>query len=109
MFYNCEKHQGWTYFQAVYFTFISLTSIGDGDDTLVSMRGKLSSLCGLLVVPTVTMVISTGIEAAHAYLTEIGQWFKEQKNRIFHKQTPEVPTQLSSKYPVSRIISFLTQ
>ena len=64
VFYTCERSRGWTYFNSVYFTFISLLAIGYGDVTLSTMAGKsFFVLWSLIVVPTLTMLISTGTEA----------------------------------------------
>ncbi|KAK3998324.1 outward-rectifier potassium channel TOK1 [Cladorrhinum sp. PSN332] len=60
IFQQCEKrYQGWTYFDSVYFTFISLTTIGYGDTTPNSNAGKsFWVFWALLALPTVTVLIS---------------------------------------------------
>ena len=64
IFYVCETPQTWTYFTAVYFTFISLLAIGYGDNTLKCIPGKaFFVLWSLIVVPSLTMLITTGAEA----------------------------------------------
>ncbi|KUJ14162.1 voltage-gated potassium channel [Mollisia scopiformis] len=80
LFYFCERDQDWSYFTSIYFTFISLMTIGYGDDTLHSMPGKaVFVLWSLIVVPTLTMLISTGTEAIGVpYLLNMQEWFKRR-------------------------------
>ncbi|KAE9370718.1 voltage-gated potassium channel [Stipitochalara longipes BDJ] len=94
VFYRAEKDQGWTYFEAVYFTYISLLAIGYGDVTLQSMFGKaFFVLWSLIVVPTLTMLISTGTEAVGIpYLTGLKQWYRGK----FHSQPQESTKHLSA-------------
>ena len=93
VFYRAEKDQGWTYFQAVYFTYISILAIGYGDVTLQSMFGKsFFVLWSLIVVPTLTMLISTGTEAVGIpYMTGLKKWYDEK----FHNQPQESRKHLS--------------
>lgn len=71
IFYITETAQTWTYFTAVYFTFISLLAIGYGDNILQSMPGKaFFVLWSLVVVPTLTMLITTGVEAVEIGVPE---------------------------------------
>jgi potassium channel subfamily K len=93
VFYRAEQDQGWSYFEAVYFTFISLLAIGYGDETLHSMFGKaFFVLWSLIVVPTLTMLISTGTEAVGMpYMTGLKKWYREK----FHKQPQESRKHLS--------------
>jgi potassium channel subfamily K len=80
LFYFCERDQNWTYFSSVYFTFISLLAIGYGDDTLHSFSGKaVFVLWSLIVVPTLTMLISTSTEAIGVpYMVGAQEWFKRR-------------------------------
>lgn len=93
-FYKAEQDHGWTYFHAIYFTFISILAIGYGDVTLQSMFGKsFFVLWSLIVVPTLTMLISTGTEAVGMpYMTGINHWYR----RKFHKgsKTKKHPTRM---------------
>jgi potassium channel subfamily K len=102
VFYRAEKDQRWTYFQAVYFTFISILAIGYGDMTLQSMFGKaFFVLWSLIVVPTLTMLISTGTEAVGIpYMTGLKKWYKEK----FHKLPQESRKHLSGTYYRSRAL-----
>ncbi|KAF7329252.1 hypothetical protein MKEN_00186100 [Mycena kentingensis (nom. inval.)] len=59
VFYLAESAQGWTYFQALYFSYTSLLTIGYGDFLPVSNAGKpFFVVWSLLAVPTVTILIS---------------------------------------------------
>jgi potassium channel subfamily K len=60
IFQECEdEYQGWTYFDAFYFAFVSLTTIGYGDVTPVSNAGKsFFVFWALLALPTTTVLIS---------------------------------------------------
>ncbi|KAK0617223.1 hypothetical protein B0T14DRAFT_538820 [Immersiella caudata] len=60
IFQVCEgPYQGWTYFDAFYFAFVSLTTIGYGDITPVSNGGKsFWVFWALLALPTMTVLIS---------------------------------------------------
>lgn len=54
-----ERYQGWTYFDGVYFCFVSLTTIGYGDFTPVSNPGRAFFVFwSLLALPTMTVLIS---------------------------------------------------
>jgi len=60
VFKRTERDQGWSYFQALYFTFISLMTIGYGDLYLTSNAGKsLFVFWSLLAVPTITILVSS--------------------------------------------------
>lgn len=60
IFYQCEKpYQRWNYFDAVYFCFVSFTTIGYGDTTPTSNAGKsFFVFWSLLTLPTMTVLIS---------------------------------------------------
>ncbi|KAL2135782.1 hypothetical protein VTI74DRAFT_6987 [Chaetomium olivicolor] len=60
IFQECEdRYQGWTYFDGLYFAYVSLTTIGYGDVTPVSNAGKsFWVFWGLLALPTMTVLIS---------------------------------------------------
>lgn len=83
LFYICERDQEWTYFTSIYLTFISLLAIGYGDNTLHSMSGKaVFVLWSLIVVPTLTMLISTGTET-------IGVPYLQGHARMAQETSPE--------------------
>jgi potassium channel subfamily K len=83
LFYLSEHKQGWTYFNAVYFTFVALLTIGYGDNNLLSMPGKaIFVLWSLIVIPSLTMLISTGSElVGMPYLTSTKRWVKRRFKR----------------------------
>ncbi|KAK7931399.1 hypothetical protein PG985_002111 [Apiospora marii] len=60
IFHECERpYQGWSYFDAFYFCFTGLTTIGYGDLTPVSNSGKAFFVFwSLLALPTMTVLIS---------------------------------------------------
>lgn len=60
VFQTCEhKYQDWTYFEAVYYAFVSLTTIGYGDPAPISNAGKsFFVFWSLLALPTTTVLIS---------------------------------------------------
>ncbi|KAI5364610.1 Putative Two pore domain potassium channel [Septoria linicola] len=59
VFMVSENEQDWTYYQAVYFGFLGLLTIGYGDETPASNSGKaFFVIWSLLAVPTLTILIS---------------------------------------------------
>lgn len=59
VFWKAEKNQDWSYFEAVYFSYTSLLTIGYGDFYPMSNSGKpFFVLWSLLAVPTLTILIS---------------------------------------------------
>ena len=107
VFYRAEREQGWSYFQAVYFTFVSLLAIGYGDETLHSMFSKaFFVLWSLIVVPTLTMLISIGTEAVGIpYMTGLKKWYREK----FHKQPQKSRKHLSGKCSIRLCVSSLME
>ncbi|CZR64103.1 uncharacterized protein PAC_14000 [Phialocephala subalpina] len=104
LFHICERNQRWTYFTSVYFTFISLLAIGYGDDTLHSMPGKaIFVLWSLIVVPTLTMLISTGTEAIGIpYLLGMQEWFKRRVLKIEGTDGAKTDRNISHTYKSSK-------
>lgn len=59
IFYKAEYAQSWTYFQSLYFAFVSLTTLGYGDFEPYSNSGKsFFVLWSLLAIPTLTVLVS---------------------------------------------------
>jgi potassium channel subfamily K len=60
IFHSCEaRYQSWSYFDAFYFCFVSLTTIGYGDVSPISNAGKsFFVFWSLLALPTMTVLIS---------------------------------------------------
>lgn len=69
-FWAFERLQDWTYFDAVYFAYTAISVIGYGDTAPLSDFGKVFFvLWSLVVVPTLTMLIATAVEAVgHPYV-----------------------------------------
>ncbi|GLB11198.1 potassium channel sub K member 4 [Aspergillus tubingensis] len=58
IFKSSERAQGWTYFESLYFTFVSLTTIGYGDFYPTSNLGKsFFVFWALLAVPVMTTLV----------------------------------------------------
>ncbi|GLA89006.1 potassium channel sub K member 4 [Aspergillus tubingensis] len=58
VFKSSERGQGWTYFESLYFTFVSLTTIGYGDFYPTSNLGKsFFVFWALLAVPVMTTLV----------------------------------------------------
>jgi len=96
IFQHCEAAQDWSYFNSLYFTFIALLAIGYGDDTLHSASGRaFFVLWSLIVVPTLTMLISTGSQAVGTpYLLETKGWIRK---KVTKKEPPKIQKHLSCR------------
>lgn len=73
VFYGCEKtNQGWTYLEAVYFCFISLTTIGYGDIVPKSNAGKsFFVFWSMMALPIITILISNAGDTFVKFLNDI--------------------------------------
>ncbi|KAM0331418.1 hypothetical protein ACHAQA_003091 [Verticillium albo-atrum] len=101
VFHACEKpYQPWTYFDAFYFAFISLTTIGYGDLSPISNAGRVFHVVWtLLALPTTTVMISnagdTVVLAVKNAVLDLGtvtilpgeRGFKEDLAAVVHKFT----------------------
>lgn len=59
VFWRSEQHRNWTYFEALYFAYTTLLTIGYGDFFPTSSLGKsFFVFWSLLAVPTITILIS---------------------------------------------------
>ena len=59
VFYKAERNQNWSYFESLYFSYVSLLTIGYGDFQPDSNSGKpFFVFWSLLAVPTLTILIS---------------------------------------------------
>ncbi|KAI6826538.1 voltage-gated potassium channel [Hortaea werneckii] len=59
IFMVAENNQQWTYFNALYFSYISLLTIGYGDSVLLSNSGRaFFVIWSILAVPSLTILIS---------------------------------------------------
>lgn len=76
VFMECEREeQGWSYFDALYFTFVVLLTIGYGDLTPVSNSGKaFFVIWSLLAVPSLTILISNMGDTIVKWFQDITNW-----------------------------------
>jgi potassium channel subfamily K, other eukaryote len=113
-FFSFERTHGWTYFDAVYFASISILVIGYGDSTLSSNPGKaFFVMWSLIVVPTLTMLISSAVEAVgHPYLVAKKAWLITLKDwfnrRYLGKIPPKQKENLYGELPSSQAWAFLS-
>lgn len=110
LFYLSERDQGWTYFNAIYFTFISLLTIGYGDNNLLSMPGKaIFVLWSLIVIPSLTMLISTGTElVGMPYLTRTKNWVRHKLSRNKKDTSVKMQHRLSNDHDPSSPLMYNT-
>ena len=76
VFYVAERdQQGMSYFQALYFAYTSLLTIGYGDYTLLSNSGKAAFVFwSLLAVPTLTILISNMGDTVIKGIRDVTLW-----------------------------------
>ncbi|KAF2724731.1 hypothetical protein K431DRAFT_281682 [Polychaeton citri CBS 116435] len=75
IFMRCERDQGWTYFQALYFSYTSLLTIGYGDYSPMSNSGKpFFVLWSLLAVPSLTILISNMGDTIVKWFSDLTVW-----------------------------------
>jgi potassium channel subfamily K, other eukaryote len=91
--FTFERSQGWTYFDAVYFAFTAISVIGYGDRTPFSDSGKaFFVLWSLIVVPTLTMLIATAVEAVgHPYVAARIPYMDARQKRAERKALGYIP------------------
>ena len=78
VFWKAEKNQQWTYFQAVYFAYVSLLTIGYGDFTPESNSGKAFYVFwALLGIPTLTILISNMGDTVVKMIRDLTLWLGE--------------------------------
>jgi potassium channel subfamily K len=100
-FYSFERAFGWTYFDAIYFTFTAILAIGYGDITLSSDSGKaFFVIWSLIVVPTLTMSIIAMVEAVgHPYVVSRKIRLKEMSGKI---SSSEEKRSITGQFPSSQ-------
>ncbi|KAI9823246.1 MAG: hypothetical protein M1819_001369 [Sarea resinae] len=75
VFWKSEQNHGWSYFQALYFAYTSLLTIGYGDYYPESNAGKpFLVFWSLLAVPTLTILISNMGDTIVKSIADITLW-----------------------------------
>lgn len=78
MFYKAEKNQSWSYFEALYFSYTTLLTIGYGDFQPVSNSGKpFFVFWSLLAVPALTILISDMGDTVVKSIKDVTIWIGE--------------------------------
>ncbi|KAI9706221.1 MAG: hypothetical protein M1812_008244 [Candelaria pacifica] len=79
VFWQSEgRNQGWTYFQALYFAYVSLLTIGFGDFSPLSNAGKpFFVFWSLLAVPALTILISSMGDTVVKGVRDLTLWVGE--------------------------------
>ncbi|PWY81673.1 hypothetical protein BO94DRAFT_536916 [Aspergillus sclerotioniger CBS 115572] len=105
IFKSSERSQGWTYFDALYFTFVSLTTIGYGDLYPTSIFGKsFFVFWALLAVPVMTALVGVmgqvGFRAVVYFVQRVWKmwpWgrYKSQIWSFLSKRRVDVPVGVS--------------
>ncbi|KAI1078071.1 hypothetical protein F5B20DRAFT_549092 [Whalleya microplaca] len=101
IFQECEApYQGWTYFEAFYFAFTALTTIGYGDVTPVSNSAKAFFVFwSLLALPTMTVLIShagdTVVKGIKDGTLKLGNLTILPGEHSFEKETKQLLAKLS--------------
>ncbi len=101
VFQACEaRYQGWTYFDAVYFVFVSFTTIGYGDETPVSNAGRsFWVFWALLALPTMTVLISNAVDT-------IVKWVRDTTDQI--ATVTILPSEAGFKKDLRRLLRMLS-
>ncbi|KAI9751887.1 MAG: hypothetical protein M4579_005844 [Chaenotheca gracillima] len=75
VFYKSERPQEWTYFQALYYSYVSLLTIGYGDLYPRSNAGKAFFVFwSLLAIPTLTILISNMGDTVIKSIKDLTLW-----------------------------------
>ena len=78
VFWKAEKNQDWSYFGSVYFSYVSLLTIGYGDFFPQSNSGKAFFVFwSLLAIPTLTVLISNMGDTVVKMIRDLTLWFGE--------------------------------
>jgi potassium channel subfamily K, other eukaryote len=78
VFWKAEKSQNWTYFQSLYFAYVSLLTIGYGDFHPYSNSGKAFFVFwSLLAIPTLTILISNMGDTVVKVIKNLTLWLGE--------------------------------
>lgn len=75
IFMVAERHQQWTYFDGLYFSFVALLTIGYGDFLPLSNGGRAFFVFwSILAVPSLTILISNMGDTIVTYFTDATEW-----------------------------------
>lgn len=78
VFWKAEKNQDWSYFVSIYFSYVSLLTIGYGDFAPQSNSGKAFFVFwSLLAIPTLTVLISNMGDTVVKLIRDATLWFGE--------------------------------
>jgi potassium channel subfamily K len=78
VFFRAEQNQQWSYFEALYFSYTTLLTIGYGDLYPMSNSGKpFFVFWSLLAVPTLTILISDMGDTVVKAIKEVTIWLGE--------------------------------
>ncbi|KAI5845952.1 hypothetical protein BZA05DRAFT_426945 [Tricharina praecox] len=99
VFSHSEQDQGWTYFQSLYFTYVSLLTIGYGDYYPQSNFGKpFFVVWSLVAIPAVTILISSMGDTVVGWVKHGTLWVG-QKTILPERHGKNMEKGLSSKSP----------
>jgi potassium channel subfamily K, other eukaryote len=78
IFWQSEKNQKWSYFEAFYFSYTTLLTIGYGDFQPISNSGKpFFVFWSLLAIPTLTILISNMGDTVVKVIKDLTIWLGE--------------------------------
>ena len=78
VFFYAEKNQKWSYFEAFYFSYTTLLTIGYGDFQPISNSGKpFFVFWSLLAIPTLTILISNMGDTVVKVIKDLTIWLGE--------------------------------
>jgi potassium channel subfamily K, other eukaryote len=78
VFWQSEKNQKWSYFEAFYFSYTTLLTIGYGDFQPISNSGKpFFVFWSLLAIPTLTILISNMGDTVVKVIKDLTIWLGE--------------------------------
>jgi potassium channel subfamily K len=92
VFMFTEAHQRWTYFEALYFSYTSLLTVGYGDYYTKSNSGKpFFVIWSLVAVPTVTILISHMGDTVIEWVKDATLWLGQRTVLLERQEPPTDP------------------